>query len=127
MNEMGFGLRVAEHLSVSNRALDERVLERLRRARQRALAVSDARSRSRLSDVLLAWRVRLRLVLSPATSSSAMLVVVLALFFVGGQWSDSQRFEAQQAVDTALLIDDLPIEAYLDPEFRAWLARESRS
>ncbi len=127
MNEMGFGLRVAEQLSMSNRALDGHVLEYLRSARVQALAVSDAGNRGGLSDLLLAWRVRLRLVLSPVMSSSAMLLFVLALFFAGGQWTDTQRLEAQQAVDTALLIDDLPIEAYLDPEFRAWLGRESRS
>lgn len=127
MNEMGFGLRVAEYLSVSNRTLDGRALERLRVARTRALAVSDTGSRGSFSDDLQAWWVRVRLAFSPVTSSSAMLLVLLALFFAGGQWSSSHRFEAQQAIDTALLIDDLPIEAYLDPEFRAWLARESRS
>ena len=127
MNEMGLGLRVAEHLSASNRALDGHVLERLRSARLQALGVSDAGMQGGMSDLLLAWRVRLRLLLSPVMSSSAMLLLVLALFFAGGQWSDTQRLVAQQAVDTALLIDDLPIEAYLDPEFRAWLARESRS
>jgi hypothetical protein len=124
---MGFGLKVVEHLSASNRALDSRVVERLRVARTRALAVHDAGGRGGFAEVFLAWRVRLRLALSPAMSSSAMLLVVLALFFGGGQWSNSHRIEAQQAIDTALLIDDLPIEAYLDPEFRAWLARESRS
>lgn len=127
MNEMDFGLRVAEHLSASNRALDSRVLERLRNARIDALAVHAVGSRGGFGAVLLALRVRFRIALSPAISSSAMALVLLALFFGGGQWSSTHRTDAVQAVDTALLIDDLPIEAYLDPEFRAWLARESQS
>jgi hypothetical protein len=49
------------------------------------------------------------------------------------QWQEHQhaaRFAAQQAAeieetDTRLLTGDLPIKAYLDEEFQAWLKRSS--
>lgn len=125
MSDMDFGLKVAEHLSASNRSMDARVLAHLRKARLKALSMSEHQRPG-------GWRVwsstlllRFRLIWSPSMPSFAGLLLVLALFFAGGQWSDSQRPGVKHSIDTALLIDDLPIEAYLDPEFRAWLSRES--
>ena len=124
MNETAFGLKVAACLSRSNRELDQRVAERLRAARAAALAHADDHGWSAQGSA--GWGGR-RAAHSPALATAAMLLLVLASFGVGGQWSSMRQIESARVIDTALLIDDLPIEAYLDPEFRAWLARESRS
>lgn len=124
MNEMAFGLRVAEHLSVSTRRIDDRIASSLRAAREQALAVQRPRVWwSWLSGRALG--LRLRFALAPGLRSLVTALVLLAIFVGGGHWSTASRVESLQQVDAALLIDDLPIEAYLDPEFRLWLARDS--
>ena len=131
MNEMAFGLKVAEHLSASARAVDPTITRRLRAARVRAIELHveavprSATARRRFSDRLARWGIRLGF--APALRSAALAAAMLVLFVLGGQWAEQVHVDAVQAVDAALLIDDLPIEAYLDPEFRAWVARELQS
>jgi hypothetical protein len=124
MNEMAFGLKVAEHLSVSTRQIDDRIALRLRAAREQALAVQRPPVWwSGLSGRALG--LRLRFALAPGLRSLVTVLVLLAIFVGGDRWTTASRVESLQQVDAALLIDDLPIEAYLDPEFRLWLARDS--
>lgn len=126
MNEMAFGLKVAERLSVATRSIDDRIALRLRVARERALAVQ----RPRLWWGEFSGRalgLRLRLALAPGVRSLVTVLALLAIFVGGDYWSTASRVASLQQVDAALLIDDLPIEAYLDPEFRLWLARDSSS
>lgn len=124
MNEMAIGLKVAEHLSLSTRQIDDRIAIRLSVARERAIAVQRPRVWwSGLSGGALG--LRLRFALAPGLRSLVTALVLLAIFVGGDYWSTASRVESLQQVDAALLIDDLPIEAYLDPEFRLWLARDS--
>ncbi len=126
MNEMAFGLKVAEHLTAKSRQLDPGVAARLRAARVQALSLQP-KARGSIASLgqRLVWSGRL---LGGAQLRSLITVMLLlAIFVAGTHWSDTARVEATRAVDAALLTDDLPIEAYLDPEFRAWLAATSRS
>jgi len=124
MNEQEFARKVAAHLSASARELDDGVVERLRAARERALAVQrPARGLSRFFGGRVGLRVRLPAALRPLAVSVAILAVVV----VGDYWATWARVMTLQEVDTALLIDDLPIDAYLDAEFKAWVQQESRS
>ncbi|MGL1834599.1 DUF3619 family protein [Rhodocyclaceae bacterium SMB388] len=126
MNEMAFGLKVAEHLSASTRQLDEDILRRLYSARARALELQCPKGLvARLTGNGLG--LRLRQALFPQLRSVALAMALVGVFIIGDHWATLSRVEAVQQVDAALLIDDLPIEAYLDPEFRVWLARGSSS
>lgn len=126
MNEMAFGLKVAEHLSASIRQIDGDTLRRLHASRERALELQCPEGLvARLTAKGLG--LRLRQALFPQLRSTALAMALVGVFVVGHYWATLIRVEAVQQVDAALLIDDLPIEAYLDPEFRAWLARGSRS
>ncbi len=123
IDEQRVGKRVARLLSESTAQLDSAVLERLRFDRQRAVAlrspgVLDLRAHLR-SHVGAAWFPALRPVLTAA--------VVLALFLVGDYVKSERTLLAQREVETALLTDDLPIDAYLDQGFRSWLLEQSRS
>jgi hypothetical protein len=52
---------------------------------------------------------------------------VLALGVAGvSYWSSMERAAEIEDVDSALLSDDLPINAYLDRGFDAWLKRTSQ-
>lgn len=101
------------------------IAERLRAARERAL---DARRSAR--EPALAWAgagaggiagsvggFSLR-VLLPA----ALLVAGLAAIYSGQQ---EQRAADAEELDAQLLTDDLPIDAYLDRGFEAWLKKIS--
>lgn len=101
------GLRT--HLQASVEVLPDEVVNRLAQARQQALAQWD-----RTSPRTRAWQ-------SSVGASWLSVALVVALFGVGQYWNQTVLLERQGAVDTALLSDDLPIEAYLDPEFRAWV------
>lgn len=124
MNEMAFAMKVAEHLSVATQQMDAQVAARLHAARERALQVQ----RPATWWEACSWQAlksRLGLALAPGLRSSLVALVLLVTFVGGEYWATLSRAEAVQQVDAALLIDDLPIEAYLDPEFRRWLAHKS--
>lgn len=54
-----------------------------------------------------------------------MAVLVLGLIAVN-HWRDSQRAAEIEEIDAAVLAGDLPLDAYLDKGFDAWLKRPSR-
>lgn len=126
MNESDLARRVVGSLSASAHDIDAAVAERLRCARERALAVQrPARWQSGWLQRVLT--LRLRWVRAPAMRAAAAALLLLAVFVAGDYWSTLSRINERQAIDAALLMDDLPIDAYLDPDFKAWLSRESRS
>src|SRR5260221_14363631 len=53
-----------------------------------------------------------------------MAVLILGLIAVN-QWRDSQLAAEIEEIDAAVLTSDLPIDAYLDKGFDAWLKRSS--
>ncbi|HKY02110.1 MAG TPA: DUF3619 family protein [Burkholderiales bacterium] len=58
--------------------------------------------------------------------ASLALVVAIAISFAGNEWMEA-RLQAQQQsaelaeIDAAMLSSELPLEAYLDRDFYAWL------
>ena len=126
-----FGLRVAARLSAGAEALPHDIGERLRAAREQALArrrhpvalvrqrAASAVSRSGdtatlgLGDDGLGFWGRL---------ASGMLVLVVAAGLVTiNLVQDDDRTAEVAELDAALLTDDLPPEAYADPGFLQYL------
>jgi hypothetical protein len=109
------------------------VAARLEGARERALD----RRRTPARGLVIAGPAQIGLALGIPTKVWSRVVlpaVILAAVVVGvRQWQEIQQaaqIAAQQAaeieeVDTKLLTGDLPIKAYLDEEFQAWLKRSS--
>ncbi len=120
-DEQRLGRRVGHLLSESAAQLDAPVLARLREAR---LAAVKMRKRSRF-DLLphrLDWGM-IQSVVRPALTALLVLGV-----FAAGDYLNTERTLAHRSEDeTALLADDLPIDAYLDQGFRAWLQDDSHS
>jgi hypothetical protein len=118
MNEPHFPHKVRRYLDLGTRSLDPEVARRLRQARERALARVPVRT-GRLS---LAGQGHFSFdAFWPALRS----VVALAILAVGvagvSYWNALEQANESVDVDTALLADDLPITAYLDRGFDAWL------
>lgn len=123
MNELHFGYKVRQHLNMGLHDLPSATLSRLDAARQRALAhqkivvhqsvlaaagsfVQHQFDNLRLKQVLMALA----------------LVIGVASYTV---WNADQQIAELEAIDSALLADDLPIGALTDKGFDAWLKNAS--
>ncbi|MFM9970765.1 MAG: DUF3619 family protein [Burkholderiales bacterium] len=122
MNEQQFGFRVKQ---VLNRSLniEQSTLDRLKNSRLAALerhqavapelALAGAQNRGLINgDTRFA---ALRIVLS-------LIVLILGLF-ASNHWYQVQLQEEIIEIDTEVLTGDLPMDAYLDKGFDAWLKR----
>jgi len=125
MNEHQIGYRIRQHLNQGLEDLGASELARLRAARELAMA------RQRLaSRPLMVWADN---VVGrgggPSSLVSRMLlptaVLILGLIAVN-QWRETQVAAEIEEIDAAVLTGDLPLDAYLDKGFDAWLKRSSQ-
>ena len=123
MNESELGRRIREHLNFGLRHLDREVLRRLEEARRGALGALEAQPAH-----APAWQW------AGAGHGSGGQAAVrrwlwLAMFvaLLGGTlyWQQHMTLQEEE-VDAALLADELPLDAYLDHGFQAWLERASQ-
>jgi len=124
MNEQQTAYRIRQLL---NRGLDldAGTLVRLKAARERALT----RQRVTAPSFVLGWADNvIGRFGGPASLIPRMLlpmaVLILGLIAVN-QWRDSQTAAEIEEIDAAVLTGDLPLDAYLDKGFDAWLKRSS--
>ena len=114
MKRDSFAVRIGAELGVGVQALPPAVLARLEVARAQALALHDATPQ------------RSRIAAQPALSLALAVGVAVAML-AGGHWNEQQRLAQQASFDAQLLSDDLPVDAYLDPEFKTWLQQQKDS
>ena len=123
MNEPQFGDKVS-HLLNQGLRLDAHQAERLRAAREQALA----RQRRQPAPVL-AWADNVFSELGGWSGLSLRLLApVIALAIAWSAiytWQQNQRIAEFEEIDAALLTDDLPIDAYLDRGFHNWLKKRA--
>jgi hypothetical protein len=125
MNEHNLGYRIRQILN-QGLDLDAEKLARLKAAREQALA----RQRVAAPRTVLAWADNLTggglggsaSVFSRFLLPAAMLI--LGLIAVN-TWQQSQAVQELVEIDSGVLTSDLPIDAYLDRGFDAWLKRSS--
>ena len=123
MNEIQFGNKVRQ---VLNRGLgvDTTTAQRLKAARELAL------SRQRPEPaVALAWADNVLGRFGGWSGLALYFVVPLAVLLIGAagiyNWQLNQRIAEIAEIDSQLLTDDLPIDAYLDRGFQNWLRKRS--
>jgi len=122
MNELHFASRIRQILNQGT--IDAKVAEKLRAARELALARQRPEPQPvvRWADNVLgdgwSWGGLSARVLLP--------VVALAVAAVGiYRWQENQRLAEVVEIDSQLLTDDLPIDAYLDRGFQNWLKKRA--
>ena len=123
MNEQLFASKICQVLDRATH-VDPLIAERLRAARERAL---EARRLERAPA--LAWADN---VLGSFGGQSGLwlrlvLPALLVVLSVAGiyTWQQNQRLAEIEEIDAELLTDDLPIDAYLDRGFEAWLKKRA--
>jgi len=121
-NEREFALRLCLHLDLAAADLAPATAQRLRIARENALAhAAGAPLRIGLAGGGFASVDEL----VPALRAIAA-VAALALAAGGfSYWKSLEQASEFAEVDTALLADELPINAYLDQGFPQWLKRSA--
>jgi Protein of unknown function (DUF3619) len=127
MNELHFARRIRHHLDQSTR-LDRGLAQKLAAARSLALT----RQRPEPTPVLawadnvfgngggwsgIGWQIGARVLLPAA----ALIVAVAGIY----NWQEKQRLAEIVELDSQLLTDDLPIDAYLDRGFENWLKKRA--
>ena len=130
LEQLEMGQQWARLLTQASAELPHDLSERLRIARQQALAVRKVAA----GEPVLAMGGRLALA-GPGSEGmglwsvlgSAVPLLALVAGLVATQWLDHEQFVSEIAeIDSALLVDDLPPAAYSDPGFIQFL-RQSGS
>jgi len=106
--------------------LNSRTLARLELARGEALKHQRVEART----PVLAWATN---AIGGESGSGSLvsrmllptLVLIVGLFAIN-QWRESQTATEIEEIDAAILTGELPLDAYLDKGFDAWLKRSSR-
>jgi hypothetical protein len=123
MNEMHFGNKIRQALNQGLR-LDQTQTERLRAARERALA----RQRPEPAPAL-AWADNVVGSLGGWSGVSLRLVAPLVALAISVAtlytWQQNRVISDFEEIDSMLLTDDLPIDAYLDRGFQNWLKQRA--
>lgn len=119
MNEQHFAYKIRQHLNRGVHELPLATTDRLGAARQRALA------RQKIAvpqSVLAAAGNFVQYHVEQLHIRQALLAFVLLLGVVFcTYWHADQSIVELETIDSALLADDLPIDAFTDKGFDAWL------
>jgi hypothetical protein len=122
--EEQFARQVCRVLERSTENLDHAIAERLRAARERALqrqhvaALSPAIVGAGGAALLNGDEAK-----HPLRTALAMLALLLGVSLTY-YWNGFSQARENEAIDSALLADDLPPNAYLDKGFQAWLEKQ---
>lgn len=140
--EARFGLRVAAHLQMSSEELPHDISERLRVARQQAVARARQATRQQTAAVGASAASALQVVgVDPHNGTAMMMgsgddrdeawwmrlgILIPLLMLVAGLvgidwWHTNEQIQATAEIDAALLGDDLPPAAYADPGFAEYI------
>lgn len=136
--EARFGYKVTTHLSRTSETLSHDIQERLRIAREQAVARAIQKTRAMAPQTVQApttvglagaaallgrgwssWWVKL--------GALAPLAVLVAGMLMVEEWQHQEMIEAAAEVDAAILMDALPPDAYTDPGFVEFLKEQQMS
>ena len=119
--------RLTARLNDAADSLPHDVTERLRYGRERALAMAQQKRRMAAASPVVTGRSgQAALLAAPPTwglrlaSLLPLLMLVLGLALIDQHVQDEQ-IQAAADIDSALLADDLPPDAYTDPGFQEYL------
>lgn len=125
MNEKQFGFRIKQALD-RGASLDGATAGRLKAARLQALE----KYRSPAPELVYAThKGTMGNLFDNGHSTAARILLPLLMLVIGlyasNLWYQAQLQEEIIEIDTEVLTGDLPIDAYLDKGFHAWLKRSS--
>lgn len=123
MKERDFAYKVRRLLDQGARDIDRDTADKLRQARQAALAGQKIPGQLSLAGI---GHMAADVLLPQTRTLVALMGLAIAVIGVT-YWNDYEQAAENEEIDSALLADDLPINAYLDRGFHAWLEQPSSS
>jgi hypothetical protein len=123
--EFQIAYKIRQALNQGTEALDPNTTERLFQARQKALA-----SHRTIPVGMLGLAGMGHMAADMFLHRARTLATVTALAVGAGgayYWNNFLQADDNEEIDSALLADDLPVNAYLDQGFHAWLERSAPS
>jgi Protein of unknown function (DUF3619) len=120
MNDREFGNKIKQDLNYSLGQLDARVSARLKQAREGALAAFDAQEQV-VSSSLFAFAGHHGHMTRHALKTRTWLPIAMLVLALAGATYWQQEMNHEEDVDAALLASDIPLTAYIDHDFNAWL------
>lgn len=107
--------------------LDPAIAERLRASRARAVGHCALPAPAGVFSIVGAGATA-----TGGDDGHPLRAILAALALVAGiatayYWNGFEQADANEAIDIALLSDDLPPGAYLDPGFQAWISHYAQS
>ena len=123
MNELEFAKKVAQQLNRSAHNLDQVPLARLKAARERALEAYRSEPFLAHADGSTVGKWSERLLHHPRFAwggLAALLALALGLNF----WQETER--EKSPIDAQILASDLPLHAFTQHDFDAWLKNNSK-
>jgi hypothetical protein len=134
MNEQLFASRIRQALDESAEHLPYRVTQRLERARQAALAravepvvLATPQSVAMSGSITLGGSDRRSALLRLLSAAVPILLVIAGLYGIS-VWDDAQRAAETADIDAEMVLsdDDVPLSAYADKGFGAYLKNNAR-
>lgn len=122
--ELELGLKIRRVLDEGCLQLDSQLVARLREARTAALAHQQLAVEGRLSlagSIQIGMERALPHLRTVATLGALMIGMVGSYY-----WNSFEDAEVNEDIDSALLAADLPVDAYTDQGFHAWLNHSSQ-
>lgn len=120
MNEQMIAQKIKQYLNFGAGQLNRNTLARLQKARGEALS----RFQAREAAGSFAWAGHGAGWLGHAPHFGIRLWLPLAVLLLGlmavTYWQHQENSDAEE-IDTLLLADELPVNAYIDKRFEAWL------
>ncbi len=120
--ERDIAYKVRHYLNQGTNGLDRRTTDRLFESRMKAISHQQVAG-AQLS-LAGAGHIAADMLLPHARALVAIIGLVFGVMGVS-TWNDFQKADEYMEIDSALLADDLPINAYLDKGFQAWLSERS--
>lgn len=127
-DEERFARQICRSLDTGTRALDPAIAERLRAAREQALAQRVIGAASIVSAGRNGGAMQLGGDEARHPVRTVLIIVALLLgVVIAYYWNAFEQASENEEIDSALLAEDLPPKAYLDRGFQAWLEKHSPS
>lgn len=127
-DDINLAYKIRHALNDNLDALPASTTERLAAARARAVARKKADAPSRKQQSRPALNVHALLSMSGLGRVAVAVPLLAAVFGIAGlyQYEQQQRIAELAELDTAVLSDDLPLTAYTDHGFNAYLAAQAQ-
>ncbi len=122
MNEREFANKIKQDLNYGTGRLSAHVSTRLKQAREQALAAFAAQNVAAPGYAYAGHSGHSHL--HPIASRTWLPFALITLALVGALYWQ-QEMSHEENIDVALLSSDLPLNAFVDQNFQAWLDRSS--